>query len=109
AEGEVDAGEVDGILRRPRDHRVLEIGRSRIAPRAGHEPTVIAPGEVGMEDNARAARCRPAHRLRVAPSLVADDDAERYAVHDEEAPRVAGDILRLLLDCDLVLGLRALD
>jgi hypothetical protein len=65
---------------------------------------VIVPGEVGMENDARATPCRPADSLRVAPTLVADGDPERDAVDDEEAPRVAGDILRLLLNRQLVLA-----
>ena len=40
---------------------------------------------------------------------MADGDAERHAADREESPRVAGDVIRLLLGRQLVLALVALD
>jgi len=108
-ESVVDVGKVDRVLRRPRDHRILEIGGNRLSPETGHRSAVIAPGEMGMEHDARPTPGRLANRFRVAPPLVADDDPERYAVDGEESPCVAGDIPWLLLDHQLVLGLGALE
>ena len=46
--------------------------------------------EVRMEDDLRAARRGPAHRLGVTPSFMADADAERQRTNRKHVPLAAG-------------------
>src|SRR5581483_7173270 len=91
----------------PRDHRLLVVGSARIPPLLELHPGAIAPRELRMEDHTGPPDRRPAHALRVPPSLVADRDAERDTVDCKEAAPAIGDVPRLLLGRDLVLPLPA--
>src|SRR5262249_30932313 len=62
-----------------------------------------------MKDDLGAAHRRPAHRLGIAPALMASRDAELEAADFEESPCVAGDIELVFARIDLILGLITLE
>ena len=91
--GVVTAGVFARIEKQPYDIRVpmlrgkrerampgFRVGRREESTRIREDPQ---PGRHGEVIHACAAACRPARRLRIAPTLVADGDAERDAVDDE--------------------------
>src|SRR5687768_7306494 len=103
----VDAGEVDGVLDTAHQHRLLVVGRVRVAPTRQGWAGAVAAGQLRVEDQLRPAHGRPPRRLGVAPPFVTDRDPERHAVDLEEPPLAVGHVVRGLLEGDLVLGLVA--
>jgi len=69
----------------------------------------IAARVVRMEDDARTPDRGPAHRLGIAPALVADRHAEPDPARLEEAPAVTGYVEAVFARVELVLRLVALD
>src|SRR5690348_8014265 len=103
----IHAREVNAVLEAAAHHRLLVVRRIGRTPFP--EPSIagVRPRVLRVKYDVRAARRGPANRLRVAPPLVADHDAELDTVHFEQLPRVAGHVEPIFARIELVLGLSA--
>src|SRR6185503_15895488 len=76
----VHAGEVDCVLESAAHHGLFIVGSDRRSPPTETDPIMLASGVLWVKDDLRAAYRGPAHGLGIAPSFVANGDAELHAV-----------------------------
>src|SRR5205085_9281034 len=109
AQGVIDTGKVDRVLDAPQQHRLLVVRPAGRAPPRQADTVSITPRVVGVKDDFGAPHRRPAHRLGVAPALVANHYPELHPVDLEESPGIAVYVERILARGQLVLGLVSLN
>src|SRR5262249_40109286 len=104
----IDTGKVDRILDAAHHHRLLIVWPVGCAPLRQADTLLVTSRELGMKDDFGTPHCRPAHRLGIAPALMADHHTKLDPVDLEESPGITGHIELIFGWIELVLGLVSL-
>src|SRR5262249_32474648 len=78
------------------------------APLRQTDAIFLIPSVLGMKYDLGATHRRPAHRLGIAPALMADRHAKLHPINLKDSPVISGHIELIFTRVDLILGLVSL-